>query len=168
MREILFRGKRKNFSKPCGKWIEGYLSVLFPTDMPKRYAKEKTVIMPTGAECNWFNKFLYDVIEVIPETVGQYTGLTDKNGKKIFEGDIIKSDNGRISAISIVQYGNFEPKMFYDLLERYVRPRPKEKMCGLFAKSTKGEEFLISECSHLIEVIGNIHDNPELIKGGAE
>lgn len=141
MREILFRGKAIDDNWYYGVplvFIEDYVCMTAP---------------------HTYNK------AVIPETVGQYTGLTDKNGAKIFEGDIIKTDNGRVSAISIVQYGNFEPTMFYDLIEKYVRPRPKEKLYGLFAKSKCGEEMFLSECSHLIEVIGNIHDNPELLGG---
>lgn len=147
MREILFRGKLKvdNGEHKKGDWVFG--------DLVRIKDGEKTSTM------------IYGFGEVDPSTVGQYTGLTDKNGKKIFEGDVIKSDNGRISAISVVLYGKFEPKLFYDLIERYVRPRPTEKMYGLFAKSTKGEEMLLSECSHLIEVIGNIHDNPKLLGG---
>ena len=143
MREILFRGKRTD----NGEWVYGNYAF---TD---NNSKQHFIFQNKAFE-----------IGVIPETVGQYTGLTDKNGKKIFEGDIIKSDNGRISAISVVLYGKFEPKHFYDLIERYVRPRPTEKLYGLFAKSTKGEEMLLSECSHLIEVIGNIYDNPELLE----
>ena len=146
MCEILFRGKLKvdNGEHKKGDWVFG--------DLVRIKDGEKTSTM------------IYGFGEVDPSTVGQDTGLTDKYGKKIFKGDIIKSDNGRISAISVVLYGKFEPKHFYDLIERYVRPRPTEKLYGLFAKSTEGEEMLLSECSHLIEVIGNIHDNPELLE----
>lgn len=150
MREILFRGKNSN-----GNWIYGNLN--FYPDINRTFIrKNNKELLPS------YQSSLEE--EVNKKTVGQYTGLTDKNGKKIFEGDIIKSDNGRISAISVVQYGRFEPKMFYDLIENYVRPRPTEKLYGLFAKSKCGEEMFLSECSHLIEVIGNIHDNPELLK----
>lgn len=140
MREILFRGRSID-----GTWHYG-VPLVFTEDYVCMTAPHT------------YNK------TVETDTVGQYTGLLDKNGKKIFEGDIIKTDNGRVSAISIVQYGNFAPTMFYDLLERYVRTRPKERLYGLFAKSKCGEEMFLSECSQLIEVIGNIHENPELLK----
>ena len=164
MREILFRGK-----DTLGHWLYGGFH-LWETRQPcvmddKLKPEEIKHIIIQNSFADWNMPRTMQPYIVIPETVGQYTGLTDKNGTKIFEGDIIKSDNGRVSAISVVQYGKFEPKMFYDLIEDYVRPRPKEKLYGLFAKSKSGEDMFLSECSHLIEVIGNIHDNPELLRG---
>ena len=121
MREILFRGKRTD----NGEWVEGYLihDKFCNTQVP--YIGYLTT---DGA----------DVVEVIPETVGQYTGLTDKNGTKIFEGDIVRSCVGTY----VVKY--LTGAWFCSLIEcEYLT-----LLCTISAE----------------EVIGNIHDNPELIE----
>ena len=117
MREILFRGK----TLYEGEWITGYLS--------KEPADSNYYIQPVG-------KNICDVVN--PETVGQFTGLTDKNGKKIFEGDIVKYEN----KIYEIKY-----------LEKYAR----------FAPSNEHSVFMVCAFNHL-EVVGNVHDNPELLK----
>jgi uncharacterized phage protein (TIGR01671 family) len=129
MREILFNGKRVD----TGEWVEGYL------------LKVKT-LSPSSAK--WVEKTLIliqqdEIYEVFPETVGQYTGLTDKNGKKIFEGYIIKADNWLHSYMKIYTIV-FEDGGFY---AKY--------------KDEDGWNF-----DHLgnIAVIGNVFDNPELIE----
>lgn len=111
MREILFRGK----DDPGGAWVEGYLVG------PKHIG-------------NWVVCHPID-----PETVGQFTGLTNRNGKRIFEGDIIK----------LAQSGKcYEVKY----------------KSGCFCIGINWALSHEPDC----EVIGNIHDNTELLKGGVE
>lgn len=124
MREILFRGKRVN----NGEWVEG--SLLRRTPLIATYASNDTSI--PGYIC-----------EVIPESVGEYTGLRDKNGKKIFEHDIVR----------IAVCGTYD---------NYVISYDKEN--ARFVVGDTGFAFW-SYISTKIEVIGNIHDNPELLKG---
>ncbi|MGN0500044.1 MAG: YopX family protein [Ruminococcus sp.] len=131
MREILFRGKRAD----NGEWIYGYY--FYDDFYKKAYITVGNYCMQIAPECP--NKKFLTVFEVIPETVGQYTGLTDNNGKRIFEGDIIK-------------IGNKTRYVFFGVC-RYRHTNYGEYAVDLSVKDG-------SNC----EVIGNIHDNPELIK----
>ena len=169
MREILFRGK----SAEDGKWYIGQL-LHFKSPVSE---KELNIIVE-GCEWDdsneWFN--LGISAKVVPETIGQYTGLTDKNGKKIFEGDIIRYadlydyncylesienpevydniDLGNIWTIDEVVYGIKVGYPAFDLNKHDFETN------GLSELSESGQYFY--------EVIGNIHDNPELLKGGEE
>ena len=138
MREILFRGKRID----NGKWRIGfYCQVADESDGGARV--KHVIVVPTFKTQTGFL-----VYEVIPSTVGQYTGLTDKNGKKIFEGDILKEDD-------VLHNGETQ-------IKGRIGTCSFEKGCWVILfKDTWG--FLqtnIKACS----VIGNIHDNPELLK----
>ena len=139
MREILFRGKRCD----NGEWVDGFL------------LKECNY-----ATCSWnlaieyktdrFGKFAYDVAEVVTETVGQFTGLTDKNGKKVFENDIIvicyETDGEEFTETKRVHYNEKECCWY---------PMRWEECCEYCDHYTEVKS---------IEVIGNIHDNPELLE----
>ena len=157
MREILFRGK----SADDGRWVEGSLIIttIEPADGApyKHYHIEATTI---GV---FPNEFMSGVTETVnPETVGQFTGLTDKNGKKIFEGDIIRSNNGKQSCVSVVKFGEYFPQMFYKMLDMYIPGKRKLQANGFFAVSVDKKEEMILFQSPCVTVIGNIHDNPEL------
>lgn len=138
MREILFRGKRLDNSK----WVYGYYA--FHTNgLEDEDYKEYHIIQPLKENGR------FDVLcDVEPKKVGQFIGCTDKNGTKIFEGDIVK--------------------------DKYI--------LGKVVYNTKQEDFdgaasfMIDDVDdglqsyrfwNSVEVIGNIHDNPELI-GGAD
>ena len=140
MREILFRGKEN----PSGKWIEGFL---------------------VG------NCHIGDWVSCTPvhsRTVGQFTGLTDKNGRKIFEGDILRAKvyekefvdfpgigkrkvrtGNKIDAVWTVEYKNFNASCGYFVYGKDRR----------FNRLLTYSVIFNNEC----EVIGNIHDNPELL-----
>ena len=135
MREILFRGKRTD----NGKWECGDL--LSPNEFNA---------IPHIVYIDYLNEY-GDIGEistpVIPETVGQFTGLTDKNGKKIFEGDIVERvSDGERAVISWLKYSACFGLSFGGWC------------CGF----DNYDDNLPSD----FEVIGNIHDNPELLEGG--
>lgn len=121
MREILFRGQTIYKSKN-NAWYKGSL-----------------ITESEGA------KIVYDTTDkngweyVIPKTVGQYTGLKDKNGNKIFEGDVLRVLAG------VEAYGVYEFDM--NIAVKDIR------------------DLTMFENADTLEIVGNIHDNPELLKG---
>lgn len=133
MREILFRGKQINNSR----WVEGDLLRLkfYPNDSEHSLVFTESVEYPRSKFSGAF--------EVVPETVGQYTGLKDKNGKRIFEGDILRGYNFLHENRTVYQV-TFEDGCFY--------------YCD--------EDGVTWHNSHIenVELIGNIHDNPELLE----
>ena len=155
MREIIFRGKRLD----NGEWVYGSLFVGFK----KCYICPEAIAMYNfdGALC------LGGFVEVDSSTVGQYTGLKDKHVKRIFEGDIIKSGNGRHSVISVVKFGEYYPKIFYVMLDMFCPGIPNLNATGFYAETTKHEDIILFK-SRNIEVIGNILDNQELLKEEAQ
>lgn len=139
MGEILFRGKRVY----DGMWVEGYYAK-YRNIMDKVY----TAILQFDAE-DGGDVYCDGIIPVIPETVGQYTGFKDKNGKKIFEGDIICLTSS---------FG-----------DRLIATIQWEKQDGAFRISLKSASGLFSNFrSFEIEVIGNETDNPELLQEDAQ
>ena len=137
MREILFRGKRTD----NGEWVFGMAWIF----------KEKTMICPWHEGMCKYDTGYYPV-QVIPETFGQYSGSTDKNGKKIFEGDIIKIDD------KYVRYIEYSGECSAFVKFRYIDKLTSE-FSGYLGKG-------YDNYKQTIEIVGNIHDNPELLKGG--
>lgn len=133
MREILYRGKRKD----NGEWVYGYYCKCGWT------GKEKDVIIPSHASA------LYG-IDVIPETVGQYTGLKDKNGIKIFEGDIVKYYGICKPIIGVVKICEEDFSGLYGVCEAFT--------------DGSGTSLLKSKID--CQVVGNIYDTPEMLKQG--
>lgn len=119
MREILFRGKLKSNDE----WCFGNLNVSL---------RGIVIITPDETPIGKYG-------QVIPETVGQYINLTDKNGKKIFEGDIVKYKNSSPCQIAYID------SQFVMMWKNFYRN---------FERVYDDE----------VEVIGNIHDNPELLE----
>jgi len=133
MREITFRGKRKD----NGEWAYGnYME------------KDNPCIEKPTFWCAFIQNKALSMYEVIPDTVGQFTGLLDKHGIKIFEGDILMSND----AMQEVKYE------IQDISETYGQGHCGEnKLCGFLLDGYYGDLENIS-------VLGNIHDNPKLRK----
>lgn len=179
MREILFRGKREDNSE----WVEG---VPFFEDKRGYMIHDLFICdeyLCTGA----------DNTEILPATVGQYTGLTDKNGKKIFEGDIVKGKHNWHNWNHSFGQGSFEndEEVFFAQKIRGAYGKYKCEENIMFKKDRyfyyrnyaveyyannggyrvrNGGQFHALTQTYIynrdLEVIGNIHDNPELLKGG--
>ena len=126
MREIIFRGKRLS----NGEWVYGFIIKTFGTYYIIDKDDDKNI-----------------AYKIIPETVGQYTGLCDKNGKKIFEGDIVKTDK--------FSEPNKQYIIKYDLQFGAFIGQDRYNLYFVTFDGDSGE----------FEVIGNIHDNPELLEG---
>ena len=151
MREILFRGKNV-----YGEWVEGF----YYKAKLNRYDKEL---------CDYLTKPYpetegkpSDHVFVYPETIGQYTGLTDKNGKKIFEGDILKGEQYPYKD-GDGDYNYFAEVVWFDnspAFGLYTFKNPKSNVRGI---STGNTSYIEDFASEYWEVIGNIHDNPELL-----
>lgn len=142
MREILFRGKDIK-----GNWYEGLLTHNIAKD--EWYISNKAGI-PTA-------------YQVRPETIEQYTGLTDKNGIRIFEGDILSFDYYPYTSDGNQNY--YAEIVWVDenaAFCLYTFKNPTSKVCGV----SEGCDYIEDFASDVGEVIGNIYDNPELLGGG--
>ncbi len=128
MREILFKAKRKD----NGKWVEGYYQKQFDLD-----GSEQHLIFWSKSYTVW------EYAEINPDTICQYTGLTDKNGKRIWENDIVRNKKGDIG---VAQW--FEEHAAF-----MIWNKTKNCVC-----------YLAENDFSKIEVNGNVFDNLELLE----
>lgn len=138
MREITFRGKTID----NGDWLYGDL-------WHKPYGGSNIAIVSLIDDSGTMGGR-----NVIPETVGQYTGLTDRNGNKIFEGDIVESKFTK--KLYLVCFGE------YTYTDEYGE---ESGAYGWYNEEEGGYLTAFSQPDCWATIVGNIHDNPELLKG---
>lgn len=132
MRDILFRGKRKD----NGEWVEGFLTQWSDGDFQIKMGFENCSVTKT----------------VLNETVGQYIGKTDKNGQKIFTDDIVrfKAYENTFTGKIVFNTETLANDIRFSFVSVHGETNTYSALCS---------------CCDDIEVIGNIHDNPELLEG---
>lgn len=133
MREIIFRGKRVDNEE----WVYGFLCCAIVIDewTPHKWEDEEGY---TGEYCTT------ESYEVIPETVGQYTGVIDKNGKKVFEGDVVEYAGSCGEIVFVERRGAF-------------MSRERDMYCEWLSN-------LPQYGTGIVEIIGNIYDNKEILE----
>ena len=141
MREILFRGKRCD----NGEWVQGYY-IRAEHHWHNHGIHKDWITLGASANGGWFA--LHNKYAVKAETVCQFTGLTDKNGKKIFDGDIIEWFLPEVSEYPSVAYIEYDEESF------------AWRVCW----KKYDPDWLEGLNKEYISVIGNIHDNPELLE----
>ena len=134
MREILFRGKTND-----GEWLEGFYAIFSST--------------PFIGAPNHYGTMLWSAVK--SKTVGQFTGLADKNGKRIFEGDIVRVERDLWHGENKIEREVFNGVVWYDEKHTCFGIKSEKYRC-LPIHRFKGD---------YVTVIGNIHDNPELLNG---
>ena len=144
MREILFRGKRVD----NGEWVEGLF--IHMNEYPEMW------VPFTAEEMEFFKGHIFEKThgvwaKIDPETIGQFTGLLDKNGKKIFEGDIV--EYRRVANSEII----------YKVIWQQEWSRFAFMTCSAHGYNLY-EWAERSKAEYMCEIIGNTHDNPELLE----
>ena len=141
MREILFRGKRID----NGEWVEGFIV----SSRENTYPNGFEMITVDGINYDELDSYIPDFISyaVDTSTVGQYTGMKDKNGERIFDGDVAKVLQGKDKDIAYVGFENGAFMLY-------------PKTGNIYERTLW--EYWYNDWD--VEVIGNITDNPELLE----
>ena len=167
MREILFRAKRIDDSE----WVEGYYAMMGKENLIRHYIVQNCAL--TGLFEDPEDNMYFNDVEIDPETLCQYTGLKDKNEKRIFEGDIfVFDDEVWESAYTScgIEYDSCDVKNYgavgycdYSASFDFTKYKYNENSveADLHENNTLDFVEFVSE----LEVCGNIFDNPELLKG---
>ena len=142
MREILFMGKRKD----NGEWVVGHYCKSFGRVNGKTYDYHVIYNLISGRH-----------YQIIPETLGQYTGLTDENGTKIFEGDVVETYEDYDDTFGYPATDVFRSLVIWD----------ESNCCFAIKTGDYIQPFNDWDWDYTTK-IGNIHDNPELLGGGEE
>lgn len=151
-REILFRGKRAD----NGEWMEGYVFDDGLLNSDRKFVGGFVIEDYEGGADDTFRVTGSFYYEVYPETICPYTGLTDRNGRKIFEGDIVNCREKRGAAFWRCKVQWNETRAGFDVINADCAFPMCLDECG--------RDIPINGSDY--EVVGNIFDNPELMEGG--
>ena len=155
MREILFRAKQVN----NGEWVEGYYTKL------KWCNNIIHVVIPEGAEIDSGNS-LCEAHDINPETLCQYTGMVDKNGNRIWENDIVSCEHEKYLEDNPLEILPFSDPIKYK--RNYSVEFINTGSSYGYRLRNKSIHFMLTGnviYNHNIEILGNVFDNPELLKG---
>ena len=148
MLPYIFRGKRKD----NGEWAEGYYAEFH--DRPVVPRENSCHIFEPREDAHFLGSSIGGFWRIVDrETVGQFIGINDKTGKKIFEGDVVKTKYGRLCIVEPFDSPNY---LGWDLT-----PVNTIENC---LHTRAPDSYDIWKPKHL-EVVGNIYDNPEYLKG---
>lgn len=159
MREILFRAKIKD----ADEWVEGYYAMMGKENLVRHYIVQNCAL--TGLFSDPEENMYFNDVEIDPETLCQYTGLTDKNGNRIWENDIVSCEHEKYPEYNpLYQLCPFPIKYNRNYVVEFINTGSSYG----YRLRNKSIHFMLTGnviYNHEIKVLGNVFDNPELLKG---